>query len=96
MKHRHLSLLAMLMLAAGAAQAEVDPSNRALNLAADLPAGALKDQLLNCASGPFYPTEFAIAHRGAPLGYPEHSREGYVAAANMGAWRHGRERPRVV
>ena len=85
MKHRHLSLLAMLMLAAGAAQAEVDPTNRALTLAADLPAGALKDQLLNCASGPFYPTEFAIAHRGAPLGYPEHSREGYVAAANMGA-----------
>ncbi|HBK12659.1 MAG TPA: glycerophosphodiester phosphodiesterase, partial [Gammaproteobacteria bacterium] len=84
-KHRHFSLLAMLMLAAGAAQAEVDPTNRALTLAADLPAGALKDQLLNCASGPFYPTEFAIAHRGAPLGYPEHSREGYVAAANMGA-----------
>ena len=65
-KHRHFSLLAMLMLAAGAAQAEVDPTNRALTLAADLPTGALKDQLLNCASGPFYPTEFAIAHRGAP------------------------------
>ena len=85
MKHRHFSLLAMLMLAAGAAQAKVDPTNRALTLAADLPAGALKDQLQNCASGPFYPTEFAIAHRGAPLGYPEHSREGYIAAANMGA-----------
>ena len=69
MKHRHFSLLAMLMLAAGAAQAELDPTNRALTLAADLPAGALKDQLLSCASGPFYPTEFAIAHRGAPLGY---------------------------
>ena len=85
MKLRHFSLLTMLMLTAGAAQAEVDPTNRALSLAADLAAGALKDQLQNCASGPFTPTEFSIAHRGAPLGYPEHSREGYIAAAKMGA-----------
>ena len=31
------------------------------------------------------PTDFSIGHRGAPLGYPEHSLEGYVAAAEMGA-----------
>ena len=30
-------------------------------------------------------TDFSIAHRGAPLGYPEHSREGYIAAAEQGA-----------
>ena len=85
MTHRSLSLLTTLMLAVGTAQAATNPTDRALTLAADLPASALKDRLQNCASGPFYPTEFSIAHRGAPLGYPEHSREGYIAAANMGA-----------
>lgn len=85
MTHRRFSLLTMLMLAVGTAQAATNPTDRALTLAADLPASALKDRLQNCASGPFYPTEFSIAHRGAPLGYPEHSREGYIAAANMGA-----------
>ena len=85
MTHRSFSLLTMLMLAVGTAQAATNPTDRALTLAADLPASALKDRLQNCASGPFYPTEFSIAHRGAPLGYPEHSREGYIAAANMGA-----------
>ena len=85
MTYRRFSLLTMLMLAVGTAQAATKPTDRALTLAADLPASALKDRLQNCASGPFYPTEFSIAHRGAPLGYPEHSREGYIAAANMGA-----------
>ena len=85
MTYRRFSLLTLLMLAVGTAQAATNPTDRALTLAADLPASALKDRLQNCASGPFYPTEFSIAHRGAPLGYPEHSREGYIAAANMGA-----------
>lgn len=48
-------------------------------------AGPLRSQLENCADGPFTRTEFSIAHRGAPLGYPEHTREGYVAAAQQGA-----------
>lgn len=85
MQHRSFSLLTMLMLVIVTARAEIDPTDRALTLAADLPAGALKERLQSCASGPFYPTAFSIAHRGAPLGYPEHSREGYIAAANMGA-----------
>jgi len=48
-------------------------------------AGPLRSQLESCADGPFTRTKFSIAHRGAPLGYPEHTREGYVAAAQQGA-----------
>lgn len=83
--HHRFSLLAMLVLLTSAAQSEIDPTSRALTLSADLPAGPLKEQLQSCADGPFLPTKFSIAHRGAPLGYAEHSREGYIAAADMGA-----------
>jgi glycerophosphoryl diester phosphodiesterase len=46
--------------------------------------GALKTQL-NACTGPFRKSNFSIAHRGAPLQFPEHSRESYLAAARMGA-----------
>ena len=83
--HHRFSLLAMLVLLTSAAQSEIDPTSRALTLSSDLPAGPLKERLQSCADGPFLPTKFSIAHRGAPLGYAEHSREGYIAAADMGA-----------
>lgn len=47
--------------------------------------GPLKTKLLSCANGPFTPTDFSIGHRGAPLQFPEHTRESYQAAARMGA-----------
>ncbi|KAF7775217.1 glycerophosphoryl diester phosphodiesterase [Pseudoalteromonas citrea] len=47
--------------------------------------GALKDRLVACQNGPFYKTDFSIGHRGAPMQYPEHTKESYVAAAKMGA-----------
>lgn len=46
--------------------------------------GPLKTELSQC-KGPFRKTDFSIAHRGAPLQFPEHSRESYQAAAVMGA-----------
>lgn len=46
--------------------------------------GPLKTTLQQC-NGPFRKTDFSIAHRGAPLQFPEHSRESYEAAARMGA-----------
>ncbi|MDQ9091153.1 glycerophosphodiester phosphodiesterase family protein [Pseudoalteromonas haloplanktis] len=46
---------------------------------------ALKTQLQACSEGPFYRTDFAIGHRGAPMQYPEHTKESYLAAARMGA-----------
>ena len=63
----------------------IDPTTRAFDLSKDLPTGELQSRLQSCASGPFIATDFSIAHRGAPLGYPEHSREGYIAAARQGA-----------
>lgn len=50
-----------------------------------LPEGELKTKLASCEKGPFYKTDFSIGHRGAPLQYPEHTKESYLAAARMGA-----------
>lgn len=47
--------------------------------------GALKDRLMQCKNGPFYRTDFSIAHRGAALAFPEHSDVAYKAGARMGA-----------
>jgi glycerophosphoryl diester phosphodiesterase len=47
--------------------------------------GELKQTLAACAAGPFTPSRFSIGHRGAPLQFPEHTRESYLAAARMGA-----------
>ena len=81
-----LCLLIVGALQAGVTEAEiVDPTKRALHLSETLPNQTLKEHLQSCALGDFYPTDFSIAHRGAPLGYPEHSREGYIAAAEQGA-----------
>ncbi|KAK4899567.1 hypothetical protein LTR27_003300 [Elasticomyces elasticus] len=47
--------------------------------------GTLKDKLESCSNGPFKTSSFSISHRGAPLMLPEHSKQGYIAAARMGA-----------
>jgi glycerophosphoryl diester phosphodiesterase len=47
--------------------------------------GTLRDALLQCENGPFFRSDFSIAHRGAGLQFPEHSDVGYRAAARMGA-----------
>ncbi|NRB20201.1 MAG: glycerophosphodiester phosphodiesterase [Rhodobacteraceae bacterium] len=50
-----------------------------------MPDGQLRSKLRSCANGPFSRTNFSIGHRGAPLQFPEHTRESYQAAARMGA-----------
>jgi glycerophosphoryl diester phosphodiesterase len=47
--------------------------------------GPLKRKLLGCRDEPVRRTKFSIAHRGAPLQFPEHTRESYEAGARMGA-----------
>ena len=47
--------------------------------------GELKNQLLACLDDEPRRTDFSIGHRGAPLQFPEHTKESYVAAARMGA-----------
>lgn len=84
-----ITLLLAAMLAATAsarqpaASAQLGP--RPFYLLQSLPEGALKQQLQSCADGPFYRTDFSIAHRGAPLMFPEHSESSYRAAISMGA-----------
>ncbi|MBS3805840.1 MAG: glycerophosphodiester phosphodiesterase, partial [Oleiphilaceae bacterium] len=45
----------------------------------------LKRSLQSCRTRRVTPSDFSIGHRGAPLQFPEHTRESYVAAARMGA-----------
>ncbi len=66
-------------------RAGVELGPRPLFLVQDMAESPLKQKLLSCAKGPFRRTDFAIGHRGACLGYPEHTRESYEAAARMGA-----------
>ncbi len=47
--------------------------------------GPLKSRLLRCENGPFRRSDFSIGHRGAPLQFPEHTKESYEAGARMGA-----------
>lgn len=77
-------------LAACSTQPQLPESNvqlgpRPFSLVANMDEGALKQQLQSCAQGPFKPSQFSIGHRGAPLQFPEHTRESYAAAAQMGA-----------
>ena len=77
-----LAPLLICLLIVGTLQASVshaelaDPTKRALHLSETVLNQTLKERLQSCALSDFYPTDFSIAHRGAPLGYPEHSREG--------------------
>ncbi len=54
-------------------------------LVEDMDPGDLKETLRQCGHRPMQKTEFSIGHRGAPLQFPEHTRESYEAAARMGA-----------
>ncbi|WGF87138.1 glycerophosphodiester phosphodiesterase family protein [Marinivivus vitaminiproducens] len=47
--------------------------------------GPLKTELQRCEGRTFHATPFSIGHRGAPLQFPEHTRESYLAAARQGA-----------
>lgn len=58
---------------------------RPLFLVEGMNEGVLKNRLLSCSNGPFRRSDFSIAHRGAALQFPEHTRESYTAAARMGA-----------
>jgi glycerophosphoryl diester phosphodiesterase len=54
-------------------------------LVKDMDKGPLKRELKNCQTGPFERSDFSIGHRGAPMQFPEHTKESYIAAARMGA-----------
>jgi glycerophosphoryl diester phosphodiesterase len=51
----------------------------------DMEDSELKEELLACNKKRFRKSTFSIGHRGAPMQFPEHTKESYVAAARMGA-----------
>lgn len=79
------ALLALLLLPAQAAAAPLDFGARPAALIAAMAEGPLKGRLEACEGKPPRRTLFSIGHRGAPRGFPEHSVEGYRAAAAMDA-----------
>jgi len=64
---------------------EIQLGPRPFFLVNNMEAGELKDKLTRCKKQNFRKTDFSIGHRGAPLQFPEHTRESYIAAAKMGA-----------
>ena len=63
----------------------ISPGPRPFYLVDDMDEGKLKNALQQCKNKPFYKTDFSIGHRGAPMQFPEHTKESYEAAAQMGA-----------
>jgi glycerophosphoryl diester phosphodiesterase len=66
-------------------QPDIQVGPRPAWLVDDMDAGPLKERLQRCEGGPLYRTDFSIGHRGAPLQFPEHTMESYLASARMGA-----------
>ncbi len=66
-------------------QASVQLGPRPFWLVQDMDEGPLKERLESCSARSFKSSDFSIGHRGAPLQFPEHTRESYIAAAKMGA-----------
>ncbi|MBP9129105.1 MAG: hypothetical protein KBF50_02420 [Steroidobacteraceae bacterium] len=86
--HRYATLLIAALAALSASAVDVvapRPDPRPVALVAGLEDGPLKRELAACTDDPVRRALFSLGHRGAPLHYPEHTRESYVAAAAMGA-----------
>ncbi len=58
---------------------------RPLYLINNMDDGPLKTKLLQCSEDTFYRSNFSIGHRGAAMQFPEHTKESYLAAIEMGA-----------
>jgi glycerophosphoryl diester phosphodiesterase len=65
----------------------IDLQDRVPYLVRSMPAGPLRARLQGCIgrADALARNSFSIGHRGAPFGYPEHTIEGYRAAAAQGA-----------
>ena len=64
---------------------EVQLGTRPFYLVEGMDPSPLKSRLMSCKNGPCHATDFSIAHRGAALQFPEHTKESYQAGARMGA-----------
>ncbi|WP_417684234.1 glycerophosphodiester phosphodiesterase family protein [Roseibium sp.] len=84
---RRICVALGLLLAApeGAIASHVSLGPRPPYLVDGMEDGPLKEKLTACIGTPARHSDFSIGHRGAALQFPEHSAEGYRAAALMGA-----------
>ena len=65
---------------------EIQVGPRPYYLIDKMSSSPLKQKLESCSEGPFRRTDFSIGHRGgAPLQFPEHTKESHEAGARMGA-----------
>ena len=72
--------------AAGQTGAPAQIGPRPFYLVDTMKPGPAKDRLAACGADRSYTArQFSISHRGAPMQFPEHTREGVLAAARMGA-----------
>lgn len=78
-------MLGLGSITAWAAQESANLGPRPLFLVNNMDEGPLKSKLMSCSEGPFYRTDFSIGHRGAAMQFPEHTKESYLAAIEMGA-----------
>lgn len=58
---------------------------RPLFLINQMPESKLKTTLAQCKNNTFYRSDFSLGHRGAPMQFPEHTKESYQAAIDSGA-----------
>ena len=82
-----MKLKVLALTAAILAGLPVQAEERVDYLLSDMDAGPLKERLTSCAPTAEGASSLSIGHRGAPLGYPEHTEESYQAAAAQGAGR---------
>ena len=80
MRFQTIALSVATLLAPGIATAQTASSDilqlgpRPFYLVEQMKDGPLKTRLRQC-NGPYKRTDFSIGHRGAPLQFPEHTRE---------------------
>lgn len=80
-----ITAIAFLALTPSAFSAEVELGPRPYYLIDQMKQSALKEKLLSCSAMDFKKSDFSIGHRGAPMQFPEHTKQSYAAAALMGA-----------
>ncbi|MEZ9287402.1 glycerophosphodiester phosphodiesterase family protein [Vibrio lentus] len=89
MKHILKGSIALILgvssMTAWAAAESADLGPRPLFLVNNMDESPLKTKLLSCSEGPFHRSDFSIGHRGAAMQFPEHTKESYLAAIQMGA-----------
>lgn len=79
-----VSLVAVAIAAGAVSAAPVEVGVRPYYLIDQLKNPELKERLAACADKPMERKNFSIAHRGAPLQFPEHTLESYNAAYRQG------------